>query len=970
VTAYVYTRTYYPVRIEALPEGGAEVSVAGVVRVRLADADLQPTRRPDAPLLRLTQAELNAYFAGVQPATYPWVRGVAVTATDERLAALPWEEWIETDAAHWYRWVRSSPVPPTIAGATFNLPLRIVEVGPGGVAQAVAAVFGTHDPAHVAKAVTVTPCGVEELDELAGRQLTADVLHFNDGAFLADGADLLRCGRPDRRGTLGWLLRLVDRLQTRLVVLTAPARAHDARRLAAAVVARGGPAVRVSREPELGAYPRLVHDYPLDEAFEEHAPGFALFVGAGREELLRVSQPGTRLIAELQRGYPYRDAVRDELERFGDDWRGYQFDIHERDGLLPMVDALQRIRDVRDAGPLPLPKAPAPPPPPRWLNGAIHLDAPGLPRAPQDRPPLREGQVAHLGLDIGPRDTIASLDDVPLLEDHFRWTPETAGVWVELAVTGIDCEILGAPVRQLWLPRAAPSDRIYFAIRPRAERPLPGAARLRYCLYHENHLVQSWLLAALIDRRDGDAADLARALGATGDRAARLAGLSWASALEYAGTAGLEAVARPRRELSVLANKSLGERRLSIKGTDFFAEVAILDAGGPVTAARRGLYAASVEENKDVDSSLWTSAYDGGPDPARLARDLIELAYKGWQLCTTVVPNETQREALLANLPEGGRLKFVHLDLGESIPWGLVYDRPFDRKLGAVNGRPVAVEACLAALPGADGTPSKVRCGDAPCLLHESVRQQRLVDGLDDVDPRTVACPLHFWGFRHIVEVPVVQDSETSAAAPEPDVTGGVGAGPALAVGYDPVLPLVDEHVKGIKAPSAAMKTVRDDVIDLLGSDAHDVVYFFCHARRSRDPADDGAPQLLFAANRKGFVEVTAAELASPAWKRRPLVFLNGCATGAFDPTLLSPFVKTLMVSRRASAVIGTEIRIFTSLARRVADEFFRRFLTGAPAGESLLAARRALLAEHNPLGLAYTLYGVSELHLAPVKAP
>jgi hypothetical protein len=51
-------------------------------------------------------------------------------------------------------------------------------------------------------------------------------------------------------------------------------------------------------------------------------------------------------------------------------------------------------------------------------------------------------------------------------------------------------------------------------------------------------------------------------------------------------------------------------------------------------------------------------------------------------------------------------------------------------------------------------------------------------------------------------------------------------------------------------------------------------------------------------------------------------------------------------------------------LATEVAETYLRHFLSGASAGEALAVARRRLLNQLNPLGLAYTLYGSGELTL------
>jgi hypothetical protein len=99
-------------------------------------------------------------------------------------------------------------------------------------------------------------------------------------------------------------------------------------------------------------------------------------------------------------------------------------------------------------------------------------------------------------------------------------------------------------------------------------------------------------------------------------------------------------------------------------------------------------------------------------------------------------------------------------------------------------------------------------------------------------------------------------------------------------------------------------------------------------------------------------------------WTHHPLVFLNGCRTAGFSPKALSPFIVKLTEGRGAAGVIGTEISVWEPLASEMALAFLEKFLTGTPAGEALLIARRALLAKYNPLGLVYTLYAAANLSL------
>jgi hypothetical protein len=95
------------------------------------------------------------------------------------------------------------------------------------------------------------------------------------------------------------------------------------------------------------------------------------------------------------------------------------------------------------------------------------------------------------------------------------------------------------------------------------------------------------------------------------------------------------------------------------------------------------------------------------------------------------------------------------------------------------------------------------------------------------------------------------------------------------------------------------------------------------------------------------------------------LVFLNGCGTAGFNPEATSPFIEKFVRDRKAAGVVGTEIPVWEQLASEFARRFLLKFLGGSTAGMSLLSARRELLSQNNPLGLAYTLYGPAHLKLA-----
>jgi hypothetical protein len=116
---------------------------------------------------------------------------------------------------------------------------------------------------------------------------------------------------------------------------------------------------------------------------------------------------------------------------------------------------------------------------------------------------------------------------------------------------------------------------------------------------------------------------------------------------------------------------------------------------------------------------------------------------------------------------------------------------------------------------------------------------------------------------------------------------------------------------------------------------------------------------------RQKIVSVGPNLLRDVTWVRHPIVVLNGCETAGFTPRATSEFIRAFIDDRGAAAVLGTEASVSEILAAEFGDHFLTAFLRGTCAGDAMLVARRALLARFNPLGLSYTLYGVSELRLA-----
>jgi CHAT domain-containing protein len=328
----------------------------------------------------------------------------------------------------------------------------------------------------------------------------------------------------------------------------------------------------------------------------------------------------------------------------------------------------------------------------------------------------------------------------------------------------------------------------------------------------------------------------------------------------------------------------------------------------------------------------------------------------------------------------------AHVLLEKVIPWSCLYDRLYDENQQMDEaGHPVSHEVCLASLPDAQGNLRGGPCGSLPgCPLHPDHVSARLAADRPVPIEKTVVCPRSFWGFKHVIEIPAQQASVVAGAADPtagrrpPDIRDKVlrGAGSTqLLAGINEHCRLVTPHLTELddvvarSAPTATWRakvTRRDPMLVALQSRDLDVIYFYCHARGGlADPSVKPPCLELHDLTVVAPERINATHLYyKGAWDHYPLVILNGCGTAGFSPDALSPFVIRFVRDRGAAGVLGTEIPVWEQLATAVARDFLRRFLAGEGAGPALLAVRRQLLAERNPLGLLYTLYAPAELAL------
>jgi hypothetical protein len=1025
-----YERLDLPIRIRSGKDGSVSLS-SHRGEPSLDDALPFPLALSDPLRAPAVRRALEEWWQGQARGTRaPGARllpRITLQIDDPQLAKYYWEG---TFAAHAPSAlvVRTSPVRPRAAHLPLAFPLRSLQVDrePGAYSLGdhwtrMFERFGPHDLGH---AVVAGECSFEALRD--GRYQdwpTVDILHFDSFATRVARTELLSTAQPDTPGTLGWLLRWLDTNQTRLVVLGFPYRADwPELELAAAIVARGGPAVLLNltwRKPERDQawelfYDRLLHDEPIDVALATthqrlaaawaHTRGqFAVFGGAGREDLLRVSSVGTGLLelssaltspepsavqalAELQVALATQlGSVQNELAELSGEWPGYNFEQHEGEGFLPLSRRVQRLRDVTH---LTQPRVrPAPSLGPRHLNSSFSREGPEgtLSRIEPRGARLLLGELYQLELSIGLKDaSLPTFGSAPLpFEEFFKRNPEAPGIWVEIGVTGLDFEVLGDPVQELWLPQTGATDPIHFAVSPRRAR----ASRLRFCLYFGNDLVQSIRVAAVTVSPDVSPDEAMTAADARVELANALEldvhevhDAGYLSRVEYTLTDSLEHLPeRPRRKLSIIANHRDEASVITLKGPDVFHVHTDNLVSQRVSQVRQALANASVRSIDGLAESDWPYAFGGDNtgDEATFKDALRDLAVAGCDLYTHIVPQDTH-DRLEPLLAEPQVIHVAHVLLQDVIPWAAIYDRPYDagRSLDD-QGAPVDHDVCLAPLSRAADSPSSGPCGSEPeCLLHPDRLKQRRASTQRTVSRDTVVCPLHFWGFKHMMEIPPQQ---VQGAGGGRSLRRSVAAGAIahLCAGMNATLdpkPPATRHVdelEALVAPLPPCKWIskhveRDKVLEALQQLDLDLIYFYCHAHGAVDAAGMGPPVLEIqttARPEQGWIK--PSDLARGArWTHHPLVFLNGCGTAGFSADALSPFITTLVRDRWASGVVGTEIAVREALAREFARLFLSHFLAGKSAGEAMLGARLALLAKKNPLGLIYTLFAAADLCL------
>jgi CHAT domain len=233
---------------------------------------------------------------------------------------------------------------------------------------------------------------------------------------------------------------------------------------------------------------------------------------------------------------------------------------------------------------------------------------------------------------------------------------------------------------------------------------------------------------------------------------------------------------------------------------------------------------------------------------------------------------------------------------------------------------------------------------------------------------RTTVCPFGFWGFRHEIELRLRPTA--GGVAPIDRTKIPATAKPAAAAAmyaFSESKAHLDALGQIVDAGTALSD--RDAVLAALRAGDRSLYYFFCHADDDKDVRLTVATdQFLEPGSIAARYEAEDDGWALAAWdKARPLVFLNACQSIALEAQLISPFLDKF-VALGASALVGTEVRVFTELAADFGAALLRRMIAEHETlGTALLRVRRRMLGQGNPMGLAYAAYGSAALHFHEV---
>jgi hypothetical protein len=183
-----------------------------------------------------------------------------------------------------------------------------------------------------------------------------------------------------------------------------------------------------------------------------------------------------------------------------------------------------------------------------------------------------------------------------------------------------------------------------------------------------------------------------------------------------------------------------------------------------------------------------------------------------------------------------------------------------------------------------------------------------------------------------------------------------------VALVYGTGLGMTDRHREQVSATvGSRADAVLYDSTDALLAEMRSgpaVVYFYCHG------GNTPFRQWLVVRDDDPLMPADLDDDLRSDWADgAPLVVLNGCHTGKYDPSTLLSFIHRFG-ALGAAGVVGTEIPIHEYLGNAFGPFLLGRLLAGDPVGQIVYDFRRELLKKRNLLGLVYVPYCYADLRM------
>lgn len=493
---------------------------------------------------------------------------------------------------------------------------------------------------------------------------------------------------------------------------------------------------------------------------------------------------------------------------------------------------------------------------------------------------------------------------------------------------------------------------------------------MRFAIYREQNVIQSFRVGLITGREvKGKRSTLARALEI---RYAASANAVFLPVLEFSLAPSIDDFAsdpsHANRTVSIIANELGGDSVVTVKNASSFGVSVAPFLPGEVSKLQKDLLEISKLDKPNLNYPF-TIQNEG--TEAELESTLRTLADRGAMLFQSLIESDAWDDIRAALEQPERTIQVAQILRHKVIPWSFVYTRMLDPRPGDrdQDGKLTNIPVCLAGLPDVQGElPVKACNSSQSCVLKKNPALQ----------PENVVCPLQFWGFKHVIEIPPKQidtktkPADSGAAKPSAVKTAiKVNGSARVVAGVNSSLGYELNHFTNLgtlktRFPLDNLKqqyTFADLRTELAKSPFH-IAYFFCHAQggvqidsRIVLQAGQNPPEFVLAFQIGNLFK-------GKKWDPPALVFMNACKSVNYSPEVLSPFLGTFVDTLGASGLIGTEVDVWDIFAAEFGKIFLENFLNGEKAGISLLKARRVLLSKHNPLGLVYTLFASADLHL------